>query len=136
LIVALPSRMRDSLALLLASVLDRIAVRLADDCCAANRIMVEQRPALVLLDTNLPGEDVWSLLESMGANGSRSRCLVLADSVRQQKRARSAGADAALLKGYPAVELYAVVENLLDEWKAECERGGVARAEQIEWETT
>jgi DNA-binding response OmpR family regulator len=122
LIVATPGRMRDSLSWLLASGLDRVAIRTADDGRAARRLVAEQCPALVLLDTNLPGEDAWALLELICANGHQSRCLVLADSMQQQRQARNVGADASLLKGFSTVELYAVVERLLAAREAEGEK--------------
>ena len=40
--------------------------------------------------------------------------LVLADDVWQQLEARSAGADVALLKGFPANKLFDVIDDLVD----------------------
>jgi DNA-binding NarL/FixJ family response regulator len=128
LIAARPGRMRDSLHTLLESMLGLNIVGHADDSAAALRMVIEQRPALVLLDTNLPGEGVPSVLKRIKANGSQSRCLVLADSVQQQREAQAAGADVALLKGFPAVELFESVEELLVDREA-----GKARAVTGPW---
>jgi DNA-binding NarL/FixJ family response regulator len=110
--------MRDSLSVLLCSAFRSAVVVLADDSLAACQIVSEQRPAVVLLDTNLPG-GLSLVLKRIRSNGSQGRCLVLADNIEQQGEARLAGADATLLKGFSAVELYEVVEQLLSAWQKE-----------------
>jgi CheY-like chemotaxis protein len=118
LIAASPGRMRDSLRLLLSCALGSMAVDLADDSPTACQIVTEQCPALVLLDTNLPG-GLPVVLSFICSNGAQSRCLVLVDNVRQQREAHRAGADAALLRGFSAAELYVVVGRLLAAWQDE-----------------
>jgi DNA-binding NarL/FixJ family response regulator len=114
LIAARPCRMRDSLRLLLKTMPGIEIVGHADDSASALRMVAEHHPALVLLDTNLPGEGVATVLQQIKASGSPSRCLVLAGSSRQQRKAREAGADAALLGGFSATELFEAIEGLLD----------------------
>lgn len=120
LIAARPDRMRDSLCLLLESRRGFRVVGHADDCGAALRMVAEQRPVLVLLDTNLPGERLAVLLEQIRINAPQSRCLVLADDVWQRREACAAGADGTLLKGFPAEELLQIIEQA----RAEREAGG------------
>ncbi len=115
LIVAKPDRLRDSLQFLLKTVPEINIVGLADDSSSALRLVSEHRLALVLLDTNLPGEEMTTVLRRIKADGSRSRCLVLSDTFEQQRRARSAGADVALVKGFSVAELFEVMEKLLPE---------------------
>jgi DNA-binding response OmpR family regulator len=119
LLAVRPGRPRDSLLILLRVGLGIDGVSLADDSASALRMVSERHPGLVLLDTNLPGEEVTALLKRIkaDANGSQSRCLVLADNFRQRREARSAGADAALVKGFPTAELFEVIEELLPERK-------------------
>jgi DNA-binding NarL/FixJ family response regulator len=69
-------------------------------------------PALVLLDTNLPGEDVVRVLQRIKADGCSPRCLVLVDTRQQQRDAIATGADVALLKGYPTTKLFEVIQTL------------------------
>ncbi len=118
LVAARPGRMRDSLQILLKMVNGINVVGHADDSSSAVRMVSMHRPALLLLDTNLPGEEISTVLKQIKANGSRSRCLVLVDSVQQRRDARTAGADVALIKGFPAAKLFEVIKGLLSEQKA------------------
>jgi DNA-binding NarL/FixJ family response regulator len=113
LIAGRPCRMRDSLHILLKTMPGIDIIGHADDGSSALRMITERQPALVLLDTNLPGEMFFTLLKRIKGNGCRSRCLVLADNVQQRQEAQAAGADAALVKGFPAVELFETIEGLL-----------------------
>jgi DNA-binding NarL/FixJ family response regulator len=117
LLAARPDRMRDSLNILLKSVLGVNIIGQASDSSTALKMISEQHPVLVLLDTNLPGEGYAIVLQHIKSDGS-SRCLVLADDVRRQRQARSAGADAALLKGFTTAELFETTERLLPGSKA------------------
>ena len=64
LIAARPGRMRDSLQALLAARFRTDAVDVADDSPAAlRRVAAASRPALLVLDTSLPGGAAWSLLK-------------------------------------------------------------------------
>ena len=115
LIAGRPSRIRDSLRFLLKTRPGIEIIGHADDSALALRMVAEHHPALFLLDTNLPGEGAASVLRQIKANGSQSRCLVLASNTRQQKEARNAGADVTLLKGCSAAELFGAIERLLPE---------------------
>lgn len=124
LIAAKPGRPRDSLHILLKMILGINIIGLASDSSSALAMVSEHHPALVLLDTNLPGEEMTTLLRRIKANGSQSRCLVLSDNFRQQLEARSAGADAALVKGFSTIKLFEAIERLLLEheirWLRRC----------------
>lgn len=115
LIAAEPDRMRDRLHLLLKTVRGINIIGLADDSSAALRMVSEHRPALVLLDINLLGEGMTAVLEQIKAKESQSRCLVLADTFEQRREAGSAGADAALVKGFSMEELFQTIEELLQD---------------------
>jgi len=113
LIAAKPDRLRDSLQFLLETMPEINIIGPADDSSLALRLISEHHPALVLLDTNLPGEEMTTVLRWIKANGSRSRCLVLSDTFEQQQRAKSAGADVALVKGFSSAEFFRVMKKLL-----------------------
>jgi DNA-binding response OmpR family regulator len=76
-------------------------------------MLKERRPALVLLDINLPGHKVSTVLRQIKIRQPQTWCLVLTDDVRQQQMVRDAGADVVLLKGFPAARLFATIEGLL-----------------------
>jgi DNA-binding NarL/FixJ family response regulator len=115
LIAAKPDRMRDSLYTLLKTMTGLDIVGPADDSSSALRMVSVYSPALVLLDTNMPGEDVFTVLKRIKADGSQSRCLVLVNNILQEQQVRSAGADAALIKGYSAAELFEIIERMLSQ---------------------
>ena len=85
----------------------------ADDAKAAVRALVGHRMAVVVLDAGLPDEQVQVVLRHIRAASPLTRCIVLADSVAQQQSSALAGADAVLLKGVSAQDLYATIERLL-----------------------
>ena len=117
LIAARPCRMRDSLRLLLRTMPGIEIAGCADDSVSALRMFAECHPVLALLDTNLPGEGVTSVLRQIKANGSGTHCLVLAGDAWQQRKASAAGADVTLLKGFSMAELVKAIEGLLVEQK-------------------
>jgi DNA-binding NarL/FixJ family response regulator len=71
------------------------------------------QPDIVLLDASLPEEQVWAALRQIKQAWSQTRSIVLVEDSRQQLKAQAAGADVALLKGYPAARLIATIEELL-----------------------
>ena len=113
LVAARPGRMRDSLKLLLKTIPGIEIVGQADNTSLALRMIAERRPALVLVDTNLPDDGVLTVLRQIKARESQTRCLVLADNGQKQADVAAAGADAVLRKGFPAEELFDTVERLL-----------------------
>jgi DNA-binding NarL/FixJ family response regulator len=118
LIAARPGRMRESLTVLLRMVDDLDLIGQADDSSSAKEMISAHRPRLVLLDTNLPGEGVPTLLAHLRSDGASGSVLVLADSIQDRQFAIAAGADAALVKGYRTATLIEMVEDLLP-----CETG-------------
>ena len=112
LIASQSGRMRDSLRLLLATAPGVEVIGCADDSASALAQVAGLCPALLLLDANLPGENVLSVLKRIRDDGCRPRCLVLVDTQRQQGDALAAGADAALIKGYATAKLFEVITEL------------------------
>ena len=115
LIVAEPGPLRDSLYFVLRMIPGIDIVDYVNDAGWALRIVAEHRPDLVILDAGTAGDGALLVAKEVTSGGSRSPCLVFADDVQQQQRFRSAGVDAVLLKGYPAVKLLDVIAGLLDE---------------------
>ena len=114
LIAARPSRMRNSLSFLLGTMPGIQVVGCADDSSCVLSMVSDLRPALVLLDTNLPGENTAAVLHRLqdAVGPGQPRLLVLVDTQRQQQHLLSVGADVALLKGYPTTRLFEQIETL------------------------
>ena len=115
LIVARPGPLRSSLRALMTT-MPRIEI-LAEtaDPSALLRMGAEIRPNVVLLDGSLPEEQVWAALRQMKAEWSQTRSIVLVEDSHQQQKVQAAGADVALIKGYPAAKLIAAIEGLLSQ---------------------
>jgi len=115
LIVARPGRIRDGLQALLTGAHRTESVRQASDGPSALRMIIAQHPALVILDTGLPCDEVQAVLRQVMAQDPRHRCLVLAlaDNTQQRQAAGAAGADAVLFKGASATQFFATIERLL-----------------------
>jgi DNA-binding NarL/FixJ family response regulator len=111
LVVAKPSSLRDSLVALLRSLPTVATVQQADTAASGLRILETITPGLLLLDASLPGGDAWRLLRNIRTKWPTIRCVVLADNGRLRRRAEAAGADQALLKGYPAARLSVLLEQ-------------------------
>lgn len=115
LIVAGPGDLRNSLRALLTATPEVGLVHHANDSQSALRMVEERCPDLVVIDLNSSSEDLPGALARIRTICPRSRCLALADHTDQQREVESAGADVAVLKGFPAWKLATVIKRLLSE---------------------
>jgi DNA-binding NarL/FixJ family response regulator len=113
LIVAKPGRIRDSLQAVLQLIPRLKVVGVTSHNFLALQILAQYKPALILLDVDVPDEGAWVLLKEMQRTRPQTPCLFFVNSIEQQRMARIAGANAALLKGFEAMELIATIEELL-----------------------
>ena len=113
LVIAPPGELRDGLQALLSAIPQIGHISQADDSPSALRIVEEQRPDLVLVSTDAPGDMVATMLEYMEGIWPQCRSVVLANDTRQQDEARAAGADVVVLVGIPATSLVAIIQSLL-----------------------
>ncbi len=118
LIVARPGRMRDSLRALLRAIPQLEIVGQADNGSSALGMVTNYHPSLVLLDSDLPDDEAWTVLKKTKSEWPQTRCIVLANSVHQQWLAKTAGADSVLLTGFPATKFFAAIEALLPQYEA------------------
>ena len=88
------------------------------DASQALEMVSEHHPDLVLLDTDLPGDEEWRVLRQIKVERPQTCCIVLADDVQQQQEAETLGADAVVLKGTPPAKLIAAIEGLLPQPEA------------------
>jgi DNA-binding NarL/FixJ family response regulator len=111
LIVTEPGPFRESLQLFLATVTQVETICHVGDALSALKLVMDYHPQLMILDASLPGNGVLPLVKWIKAKGISTRCFVFADDVRQQQRVQDAGADAVLLKGFPAAELFEMIKQ-------------------------
>ncbi len=112
LIVGVPGRIQESLRTLLKAVPD-LEVLGADTGRWPVTDLKDGRPDLVLLEFCHPAEELTRELTWIRAHWPSASCLVLADTARQLRFARTAGADGALLRGFGAGEFFATLRDLL-----------------------
>ena len=113
LVVAKPGPLRDSLVTLLQSLPQVAGVEQAHTAAAALRMIEARPPTLVLVDSNLPGGEAWTVLTQLTARRPAIRCVVLSETVQHCHQAEAAGASRALLTGIPAPKLSVALEGLL-----------------------
>jgi len=114
LIVAPPGRLRDALQVMVRAV-PQIGYTVQTDDAPAVLSAAEHYPALVLLDTDLPGHEAWTVLQQIKARWPQTRCIVLVNNGQQSQIANAHGADAVLVKGFMGVTLKETVAKLLYE---------------------
>jgi DNA-binding NarL/FixJ family response regulator len=108
-----PGPLRDALRVLMSTIPRIGTVREARDSLSVLNMVIEYHPALVLLETGLPGGGDWSAIERIKAIWPQAHCLVLADTCQEKKAAKAAKADAVLIKGFPPAQLVEIIERLL-----------------------
>jgi DNA-binding NarL/FixJ family response regulator len=123
LIVARPGRLRDALRALMATIPQLEIVDQVEDRAVALKMVTEQHPTLILMDSSLPDNEVKVMLEQIKAERSQIYCIVLANTEQQEQLAISAGADEVLLKGFPTANLFAVIEKVMSRQEGELSKG-------------
>jgi len=113
LIAARPISLRYSLLALLARLPQIDFVQSVEDPRSLRATLTATQPRLIVLDVNLPGEEIEDLLKQIKTTVPQTHTVVLVDHVEQQQQLQATPADLVLLKGYPAAELFASVEQLL-----------------------
>jgi DNA-binding NarL/FixJ family response regulator len=110
-----PSRLREILAALLASLPHVELLPLADDAARAMEQFGHSRPSVVLLDYELAGSAALSALRSLKSDDPGVRCVVLVNSYKAELLARSAQADAVLYKGFSVQDLMGLMARYWNE---------------------
>jgi len=113
LIAIRPGSLQESVVALMTTMRRVNAVLIAEDAAAVLQLVAKHRPALVVIETHLSTTEKQVTLHEIKARWPTTRCIALAEDVRQQQQAESAGADAVLIVGFPAAELIAAIEELL-----------------------
>jgi DNA-binding NarL/FixJ family response regulator len=113
LIITGPGSLQKGLLALMTAIPRVNVIGEVADGLQALEVIRKHRPNLVLLDTNLPGDEGWRVLRQIRSQWPKIRCIVLADDVQQQRNAEALGADVVLLKGFPPAKLATTIEKLL-----------------------
>lgn len=112
-VIGPPGRWRNSLCVLLQAIPEITAVHQADDYETALQWLAEIRPAIVLLDCGLPGEEAWLALRHIQRDWPQARCLILAHDSAQAQRAETSGADAVLQVGFSGETLHTAIREII-----------------------
>lgn len=107
-----PGVAEQSLRATLASLPSVQVVGTAAGCLSALQMVRARQADLVVIDSNLPLEDVREFLQQLRQEGLGTRSIVLAATSGQVRHALAAGADAALRRDTSIRQLSAVVDGL------------------------
>jgi DNA-binding NarL/FixJ family response regulator len=113
LIVARPGRMREGLRALLRTIPRIEIIEQVDHGSAALEMVMQEHSTLVLLDSSLPSDEMWTALKQIKAEWPQTQCIVVADTLRQQEMAQASSADGVLLKGFAAETLFTTIGEVL-----------------------
>ena len=100
IVAARPGILRNSLLSYLRALPGVQAISLADDTAIALQMVREDKPRLIVLDSDLTEDGVLDLIQRMLAEELNVKSIVLAESIRQQQLCLAKGATYALLKGF------------------------------------
>lgn len=106
-------RIRDGLSALLGAIPEIGLIGQIEHGRAVPQLVPSHYRALVVLDANIPGNEVWTALKEIKAKDSQTRCIVLVTNTFQQQMAQAAGANSVLFTGFTAVEFFTAIEELL-----------------------
>ena len=112
LIASAPGLTEQSLRTTLESFPSVQVVGTAAGCLSALQLVRETQAGLVVIDANIPFEEVQRFLRLLEHWGRETRSLVLVETTSQVYRALAAGADAALRRDASFMELDAAVAGL------------------------
>ncbi len=112
IIASVPGIMAQSLRAMMESLPPVQVVGMAAGCLSALQMVRDTQADLVVIDSNLPIEDVYMLLQQMKREGLPARSIVLAATRSHAQRARAAGADIVFRRESSTRQLSALVANL------------------------
>lgn len=115
LIVTRPGRRQEGLRALVRATPRLFLTGQADTGLAALQLGASQPPALVLLDADLPGDELLTDLGSLKTTWPDTRYLVLVSNARQQALAQAQGANLVLLPHFSITQFFNGIEQLLAE---------------------
>jgi len=109
LVAVVPGTLQNGLMALMTTTPLIGTLLVAEEASLLLRMVKDHRPALIVLDIDFP--DAQMILKQIKSSWPLIRCILLVDSVDQEKEAENA--DAVLIKGFAAEKLFATIEDLL-----------------------
>lgn len=113
LIVSPPGNLQIGLQALLTTHLD-VDVLVVGDGSSALKVIERNNPAMIILDQDIPGSTVTTLVHHTKTSWPDIRCLVLAKDDQSRQTLFDLGADLVVIKGVPGAKLVAEIKRLLD----------------------
>lgn len=110
LVVSRDASLRDGMVTLLSSIPEIVEISQARNRFEALQSIEANTPQLVIVDLV---EGRLEVLHEIQIRWPRVKTLLLVEGMHQQTQSQVAGADVALIKGYPAQELIETVQALL-----------------------
>jgi len=111
LVIGRPSRFRDSIHMLLASMSLIKKTHLADDMVAALKMKVTL--AVVVVDAEVGSPHLPTAVNKIKTAWPEARLVILVEDELEFQVAQATGADVLLRKGFPAAKFIEAVEGLL-----------------------
>jgi DNA-binding NarL/FixJ family response regulator len=120
LIVSRSHPIQDGLRALLTVLHQIKEISVAQSGSEAIVLATNQRPALMLFDTELPEDDIWETIRQLRSICPHAMIVVMIDRINQREPALEASANSVQMKGFSAAELFLTLEELLARHKADC----------------
>jgi DNA-binding NarL/FixJ family response regulator len=105
--------MRESLQALLADCQGIMVVAVSGDGLSALSRIRQDRPGLLIIDSNLLEEEVVGLIAAVKIGLPDIRCLAFVQTVQQGNRLRANGADVVALRDSPLQLLQSILDRLV-----------------------
>ena len=112
LIVAPPSDLQIGLQALLTTRLE-VDVLVTGEGSSALKVIERHNPALVILDHDLPRNNVPMIIQHIKSSWPDIRCIVMVNDDGERQKLLGTGADLILIKGLPGVKLVTEIEEFL-----------------------
>jgi DNA-binding NarL/FixJ family response regulator len=112
LIVAPPGDLQIGLQALLTTRLE-VDVLVTGEGSSALKVIERHNPALVILDHDLPRNNVPMIIQHIKSSWPDIRCIVMVNDDGERQKFLGTGADLILIKGLPGVKLVTEIEEFL-----------------------
>jgi len=112
IIVSRPGVIRQALRATLALLPQIDIAGAAGGGLSALHLVCQNRPGLLIIDSGLPDDETLALLRQIKQEQPHVRCLVVAETSRQQAAVLALGADAVLLRSEPTERLVEALNNI------------------------
>lgn len=115
LVITKPGHLQNGLQSILRTIPQIEIIAESHDPSVLLKMSGEIHPELILLDAGVLEDMDWSAISKLKAEWPRTTILVLTENDQQGQKAKEAGADFFLPKGFPASELVKLIENSLNQ---------------------